>query len=132
MLALAVVVGLVNNLGSINVFEAMRILLSCSGIFVCAMLMEKQLYGESRYGDRVCSLFSHADCNSVLDGPMAKVFGISWSEIGLGYFAANILLLVLIPSSSEFVTVINWIAMLYGVWSIYYQWRIAKSWCYVS
>ena len=129
MLALAVVVGLVNNLGSINVFEAMRILLSCSGIFVCAMLMEKQLYGESRYGDRVCSLFSHADCNSVLDGPMAKVFGISWSEIGLGYFAANILLLVLIPSSSEFVTVINWIAMLYGVWSIYYQWRIAKSWC---
>lgn len=129
MLALAVVVGLVSNLGSINVFEAMRILLSGSGIFVCAMLMEKQLYGESRYGDRVCSLFSHADCNSVLDGPMAKVFGISWSEIGLGYFAANILLLILIPSSSEFVTVINWIAMLYGVWSIYYQWRIAKSWC---
>ena len=129
MLALAVVVGLVSNLGSINVFEAMRILLSGSGIFVCAMLMEKQLYGESRYGDRVCSLFHHADCSSVLDGPMAKVFGISWSEIGLGYFAANILLLVLIPSSSEFVTVINWIAMLYGIWSIYYQWCVAKSWC---
>lgn len=129
MLALAVVVGLVSNLGSINVFEAMRILLSCSGIFVCAMLMEKQLYGESRYGDRVCSLFHHTDCGSVLDGPMAKVFGISWSEIGLGYFAANILLLVLIPSSSEFVTVINWIAMLYGIWSIYYQWCVAKSWC---
>lgn len=129
MLVLAVIIGLVSNLGSINVFEAMRILLSCSGIFVCAMLMEKQLYGESRYGDRVCSLFHHADCSSVLDGPMAKVFGISWSEIGLGYFAANILLLVLIPSSSEFVTVINWIAMLYGLWSIYYQWRVAKSWC---
>lgn len=129
MLVLAVIIGLVSNLGSINVFEAMRILLSCAGIFVCTMLMEKQLYGESRYGDRVCSLFHHADCSSVLDGPMAKVFGISWSEIGLGYFAANILLLVLIPSSSEFVTVINWIAMLYGIWSIYYQWRVAKSWC---
>lgn len=129
MLVLAAIVGLVSNLGSIDVFEAMRILLSCAGIFVCAMLMEKQLYGESRYGDRVCSLFHHADCSSVLDGPMAKVFGISWSEIGLGYFAANILLLVLIPSSSEFVTVINWIAMLYGIWSIYYQWRVAKSWC---
>lgn len=129
MLVLAVIIGLVSNLGSINIFEIIRILLSCSGIFVCAMLMEKQLYGESRYGDRVCSLFHHADCSSVLDGPMAKVFGISWSEIGLGYFAANILLLVLIPSSSEFVTVINWIAMLYGIWSIYYQWRVAKSWC---
>lgn len=129
MLVLAVIIGLVGNWESINIFEIIRILLSCSGIFVCAMLMEKQLYGESRYGDRVCSLFHHADCSSVLDGPMAKVFGISWSEIGLGYFAANILLLVLIPSSSEFVTVINWIAMLYGIWSIYYQWRVAKSWC---
>lgn len=129
MLVLAVIIGLVGNWESINIFEIIRILLSCSGIFVCTMLMEKQLYGESRYGDRVCSLFHHADCSSVLDGPMAKVFGISWSEIGLGYFAANILLLVLIPSSSEFVTVINWIAMLYGIWSIYYQWRVAKSWC---
>lgn len=72
MLALAVVVGLVSNLGSINVFEAMRILLSGSGIFVCAMLMEKQLYGESRYGDRVCSLFHHTDCSSVLDGPLVS------------------------------------------------------------
>ena len=129
MLALAVVVGLVSNLGSINVFEAMRILLSCSGIFVCAMLMEKQLYGESRYGDRVCSLFHHTDCGSVLDGPMAKVFGISWSEIGLGFFIANILLLSVYPSSVGVVAVISWIAMLYGVWSVCYQWRVAKSWC---
>lgn len=129
MLALAVVVGLVSNLGSINVFEAMRILLSGSGIFVCAMLMEKQLYGESRYGDRVCSLFHHTDCSSVLDGPMAKVFGISWSEIGMGYFVSNIILLSLFPVSYGIVTIINWIAMLYGIWSIYYQWRVAKSWC---
>lgn len=129
MLALAIVIGLVSNFESMGIFEVICILLSCSGIFVCTMLMEKQLYGESRYGDRVCSLFNHTDCNNVLDGPMAKVFGISWSEVGLGYFTANILLLALIPSSSEFVTAVNWIAMLYGIWSIYYQWRVAKSWC---
>ena len=57
---------------------------------VCAMLMQKQLFNESKYGDRVCSLFHHADCNSVLDGPRAKVFGISWSKIGLGFFIANL------------------------------------------
>lgn len=129
MLVLAAVVGLVGNWESINIFEIIRILLSCSGIFVCTMLMEKQLYGESRYGDRVCSLFSHADCNSVLDGSMAKVFGISWSEIGLGFFIANILLLSVYPSSVGVVAVISWIAMLYGVWSVCYQWRVAKSWC---
>lgn len=129
MLVLAVIIGLVGNWESINIFEIIRILLSCSGIFVCAMLMEKQLYGESRYGDRVCSLFHHADCSSVLDGPMAKVFGISWSEIGMGYFVSNIILLSLFPVSYGIVTIINWIAMLYGIWSIYYQWRVAKSWC---
>lgn len=129
MLILAVVIGLTSNFRSIGIFEVIRILLSCSGLFVCIMLMEKQLYGESRYGDRVCSLFHHTDCSSVLDGPMAKVFGISWSEIGLGYFIANISLLSLFPVSNGIVAIINWIAMLYGIWSIYYQWRIAKSWC---
>lgn len=129
MLAMAVIVGLISNWRNISISDTIRILLSCSGIFVCIMLMEKQLYGKSRYGDRVCSLFHHADCSSVLDGPMAKIFGISWSEIGLGYFIANIVLLSLFPASIGIVTIINWIAMLYGVWSVCYQWRIARSWC---
>jgi len=129
MLAIAAVIGLASNLGNIGVSQLIRILLSCAGIIVCSLLMERQLYGESRYGDRVCSLFHHADCSSVLDGPRAKVFGISWSEVGLGYFAANILLLSLLPSCSDTVAVINWAAMLYGVWSIHYQWRVARNWC---
>ena len=129
MLIMATVVGIVSNISVIGLFGIIRIALSLTGVLVCAMLMEKQLFGESRYGDRVCSLFHHADCNSVLDGQMAKIFGISWSEMGLGYFIANILLLSLCPVSSGFVAMVNWIAMLYGVWSIYYQWRVAKSWC---
>lgn len=129
MLALAVIVGLNSNWAFLDGYRATRMLLSCAGVVVCLMLMEKQLYGESRFGDRVCSMFHHADCNSVLDGPRAKVFGISWSEVGLGYFMANVLLLSLYPSSSSIVAAINWAAMLYGVWSIWYQWRIAKSWC---
>ena len=129
MLILIILMGIVSNWGIIVPFDILRIVLSLVGILVCAMLMEKQLFGVSHYGDKVCSLFHRAGCNSVLDGPMAKVFGISWSEVGLGYFMANILLLSLIPEASAFIAVINWVAMLYGVWSIYYQWRVAKSWC---
>lgn len=129
LLMVAVVIGMVSNLENIGVFGIGRILLSSLGILVCAMLMEKQLYKESHYGDRICSLFHYADCNSILDGPLAKVFGVSWSEAGLGYFMANILLLSLFPASSGLIATVNWVAMLYGVWSIYYQWRIAKSWC---
>ncbi len=75
------------------------------------------------------SLFHHADCNSVLDGPKSKIFGISWSEVGLGYFIANILLIALYPASYGFIAIVNWFAMCFSIWSIYYQWLIAKSWC---
>lgn len=131
LLALAFLVGLTSNAinGKLSFVCITELPLSMIGIATCAMLMQKQLFNESKYGDRVCSLFHHADCNSVLDGPKAKVFGISWSEIGLGFFFANTLLLGILPVYFLCVAVINWIAMLYGVWSIYYQWKVAKNWC---
>lgn len=129
MLVLSSIIGIVAHIQEMGLFPIMELLLNIVGVFVCAMLMQKQLLGESRYGDRVCSLFHHADCNSILDGPKAKIFGISWSEVGMGYFTATILLLSLYTESVGMVAIINWIAMFYGVWSLYYQWRIAKSWC---
>lgn len=129
MLAMAVAIGISIHLNELEIYHILCMALSLLGIFVCSLLMEKQLFGSSHYGDRVCSLFHHADCNSILDGPQAKIFGISWGEIGLGYFVANVLLLSLFPASSSFVATINWLAMFYGVWSVYYQWRVAKSWC---
>lgn len=129
MLVLSSIIGVVTRIQEMGLFPIMRLLLNTVGVFVCAMLMQKQLMGESHYGDKVCNLFNHADCNSILDGPKAKIFGICWSEVGMGYFTANILLITLYRESVGTVSIINWIAMFYGVWSIYYQWRIAKSWC---
>lgn len=92
LLVFAFLIGLANNVATetLSFFHFPELLLSIMGMAVCAMLMQKQLFNESKYGDRVCSLFHHADCNSVLDGPRAKVFGISWSKIGLGFFIANL------------------------------------------
>ena len=129
LLSFAAIIGFVAHIQEMNSFLSVGLLLNIFGVFICAMLMQKQLIGESRYGDRVCSLFGHVDCNSILDSPKAKIFGISWSEVGMGYFVANILLMTLYPESSRTLAIINWIAMSYGLWSIYYQWRIAKSWC---
>lgn len=129
MLAFSSLIGIAKQIRTMDLFPIIGILLSAIGVFVCALLMQKQLLGESHYGDRVCSLFRHADCNSILDGPKAKIFGISWSEVGMGYFTATILLLSLYNESIGAVSIINWIAMFYGIWSIRYQWHIAKSWC---
>lgn len=129
MLIFSSIIGIVAHVQEMDLFSIIGLILNIVGIFICAMLMQKQLMGESHYGDKVCNLFNHADCNSILDGPKAKIFGISWSEVGMGYFTANILLITLYRESVGTVSIINWIAMFYGVWSIYYQWRIAKSWC---
>ena len=129
LLIIAAIIGFARNVGIMNLYHIANIFMSSVGVIVCALLMQKQLYGESHYGDKVCSLFHHVDCNSILDGPKAKVFGISWSEVGMGFFVANILLLSLYPKAVGVISVINWMAMLYGFWSIYYQWRIAKNWC---
>ena len=72
MLTLAVVIGMVSHGGNMGIFNFIRMALASAGVLVCSLLMEKQLFEESRYGDRVCSLFRHSDCNSVLDGAMAK------------------------------------------------------------
>ena len=129
LLILASLIGIATHITETNIWSITRLVLSFIGVLVCSLLMEKQLFGKSLYGDRVCSIFHHSNCNSILDGTKAKIFGMSWSEIGLGYFIANTLLLSLFPASSLIVAAINGVAMLFGVWSVYYQWRIAKNWC---
>ena len=104
-------------------------LFSLLGVIICILLLQKQLFGESRYGDKVCTLFHQADCNGILNDSHAKCLGISWSEIGMGYFVANILLLLSFPTSIYCVTIICWLAMCFGVWSIYYQWHVVHKWC---
>ena len=129
ILLLTSVISVLYNYDNIGLLGLFRIVLSLLGVIVCSLLMQKQLYGGSYYGDKVCSLFHKADCNSILDGTASRIFGFSWSEIGLGYFMACALLLSVYPASSTCVAFINWAAMLYGLWSVYYQWRIVKIWC---
>lgn len=124
-----IIISIFNNFSSIGIMGMFRVTLNGVGVMVCSLLLQKQLFGDSYYGDKVCSLFHKADCNSVLDGAASKIFGFSWSEIGLGYFSASALLLSVYPASSTWVTLINWMAMFYGPWSVYYQWRVAKNWC---
>lgn len=125
----AVIAGIAGNLSETEPYAMACTALNAAGLAACMLLMQKQIFGSSRYGDKVCSLLSHSGCNSVLDGDASKFMGMTWSEIGLGYFAADILVCSIMPGAVGIVAVINWIAMLYGIWSIHYQWRIARSWC---
>ena len=68
------------------------LLVNSIGIYIGYLLVLKQLNIHSNYGDRLCSLFKHGDCNNILESDAAKLFGFfSWSEIGLSYFVTNAL-----------------------------------------
>ena len=100
------------------------------GIYICYLLVLKQLHIHSRYADKICTLFSKSDCNNVLESDAAKLFGIfGWSEIGLGYFAANTIILLFLPHLIHWLVLINILALPYTVWSVWYQKVKAHQWC---
>ena len=99
------------------------------GLLLCYFLMEKQLFKKSSYGDKVCSAFHLNNCNDVLFSDKSKIGILSWSEIGFGYFVARLICRIIIPQSQVPLALIGWIAMLYGVWSIWQQTRVLRNFC---
>nr|WP_301922669.1 thioredoxin domain-containing protein [Ferruginibacter sp.] len=70
----------------------------------------------------------------MLSGKQAKVFSwLSWSEVGFFYFTGSLLALLFAGSSiTNTVGILAWISILalpYTLFSIYYQWQVAKQWC---
>lgn len=111
-------------------FSAVLFLLYAVGTLTCLMLLQKQVYAHGQYADKICSLFKQKDCNNVLESDAAKLFGwISWSEIGLGYFLSNLLLMAGYPALMPYLIIINIFALPYTIWSVWYQYKIVKQWC---
>lgn len=107
------------------------LLINGVGVYISYLLLQKQLHIHSSYADRICSLLSSkSDCNNILESDASKFLGtFSWSEIGLGYFAANILIILFLPSLYPYVAFINICALPYTVWSVWYQAKVAGQWC---
>jgi len=116
---------LYENTGWILVF-----LVNLIGIYVSYLLVQKQLHIHSLYADKICSLFKQSDCNNVLESKAAKLWDIiGWSEIGLGYFISNMLIILLMPEMFSYLAIVNILTLPYTVWSVWYQKFKAKQWC---
>lgn len=106
------------------------LLLNGIGLYISYLLTLKQLKRHSRYADKLCTLFKKSDCNDVLYSDAAKLWGIiSWSEIGLGYFTSNIILLFFAPQNIIYIALLNLPTLLYSFWSIWYQKFKVGQWC---
>lgn len=113
-----------------QIANVVLLLLYVIGALTSLLLVQKQIYTHGQYADKICSLFKQKDCNNVLESDAAKIFGwISWSEIGLGYFLSNILLMAACPALMPCLTFINILALPYTIWSVWYQYKVVKQWC---
>jgi thiol-disulfide isomerase/thioredoxin len=101
------------------------------GIYAGYLLILKQMHVHSHYADRICSLLNHQnDCNNLLESDASWFMGLfSWSEIGLGYFVANTLLILFCPTLYPYAALINIFILPYTLWSVWYQKSVAGQWC---
>ena len=105
------------------------LILNFIGLYLSWLLIQKQLRIHSSYGDKICTLFGKHDCNNVLETDAAKIGGVlSWSEVGTGYFTANVLTLLFLPKVIGVLAIINTVALLYSFWSVWYQKTKAHQW----
>ena len=107
------------------------LLVNLCGLYISYLLLLKQMHEQSSYADKICSLFVHqSNCNNLLESDAAKFFGLfSWSEIGLGYFFSNIVMIIFYPFLYPYIALINICSLPYTIWSVLYQKIIAKQWC---
>ena len=106
------------------------LIISLAGVYIGYLLVLKQLRIQSDYADKLCSLFKYADCNNILESDAAKLLGvIGWSEIGLGYFISNVMIISFLPSLLPSMLLVNLFCLPYSFWSIWYQRFKARQWC---
>jgi len=102
------------------------------GVFVSQGIVLKKMNIKSSIHDKMCTIFSFKNCNSIIESKASSFLGIfDWGTIGLGFFLTNALI-VLINSVSVFhVTFYIFLAIPYALWSILYQKFVLKNWCFL-
>ena len=106
------------------------LIISFVGAYVSYLLVLKQLHIQNDYADKLCSIFKYSDCNNILESDASKLFGVSsWSEVGLGYFISNAIIICFLPSFIPCLLIINFFCIPYSIWSIWYQKIKTKQWC---
>lgn len=105
-----------------------------AGVVVTTLLLWYEIDKNNPMLKKVCTGIVKGNCDAILTGRASKVFSwLSWSEVGFFYFIGNLLILLFLKSPmSNTIALLAWInigSLSYTVFSIYYQWHIAKQWC---
>lgn len=117
-----------------NLFSYSFLISSAIGIFTSVMLIISMIDKNNPFLRKICSSKTNKkmDCSSILESEGAYFLGLfSWSEIGFVYFITQFVFLLLFPSvnSTLLISYFSTITFGYIFYSIYYQWKVAQTWC---
>ncbi|MFV0390543.1 MAG: vitamin K epoxide reductase family protein [Paludibacteraceae bacterium] len=119
--------------GFLDFGEFFQYLILLAGVFVSVLLLWHEIDNANPLLHKVCTGISKGNCDAVLNSSQSKVFSwLSWSEVGLFYFAGGLFALLYVNPPYEAMSIIayvNLLALPYTVFSIYYQAKIVKQWC---
>jgi thiol-disulfide isomerase/thioredoxin len=112
----------------------LQYLISIAGLLLSASLLWYETDKNNPLLNKVCTGIAKGNCNAILTSKAAKIFRwLSWSEVGFFYYAGSLLCMLFagrnIPPFVSLIALFNILAVPYPLYSLYYQWRIAKQWC---
>jgi uncharacterized membrane protein len=108
-------------------------LLTLGGCIITLLLLWQEIDQHNPALKQICQSGKTINCAAILNSKAAKIAGLSWSSIGFTYFMGTLLLLltngISNPAILQLLSWINVLALPYTIFSIYYQWKVAKQWC---
>ncbi len=121
------------NKGSVALLPVLYAILALAGLGVTVLLLWYEVDQTNVALQEICMGGKKVNCSAILQSKDAKIYGISWSNIGFVYFAGCLILLLLSGLANIAVlTALSWLTLAatpYVFYSVYYQWRVAKQWC---
>jgi uncharacterized membrane protein len=118
---------------NVEISSLLYLLLSVAGSVTGTLLLWYELDEYNPFLQKICSAGKKVNCGAVLHSAAAKVAGVTWSSIGFSYFTGSLLLFLFTAlPTGQILEISAWLSTLasgYILFSIYYQWRIAKQWC---
>lgn len=100
------------------------------GIYVCFLLLQKQLHISNKIADRLCGLIKQSHCEDVTSSDGGTILGfVKLSELGFSFFVINFCCILIYPEVIDSLAIIAWGVLPFSFWSLWYQKFKVKSWC---
>lgn len=119
-----------------NILAAGLYVTAALGLGVAILIVQHELGFENVLTDQLCFKNKNIDCDAVLTSGKAKLNQfLGWSDLGVIYFSFMILFLLVAATTDSYksaLIITGYLSaggLLFGLFSVFYQWRVVKRWC---